>query len=253
VKRSARTRLDTLLVARGVVESREKARALILAGKVAVTGHPAAKPGSLVRGDVEIRVSEPEHPWVSRGGVKLAHALEVFSIDVSGQLGIDIGASTGGFTDVMLQRGARRVIAIDVGHGQLHWRLRTDPRVTLIEGLNARTLDAAALPDLAGGADIVTIDVSFISLTYILPVVPPLLAHPANVVALVKPQFEAGRDEVGRGGLVRDPTVHTRVIEAVTTAAAAVGLARVRVIDSPILGSEGNREFLMHLRTAEDA
>jgi 23S rRNA (cytidine1920-2'-O)/16S rRNA (cytidine1409-2'-O)-methyltransferase len=249
VSRPARTRLDTLLVARGVAESREKARALILAGKVEVVGQPGAKPGSLVRDDADIRVEAPEHPWVSRGGVKLAHALDAFDIDVATQLAIDIGASTGGFTDVMLQRGARRVIAIDVGHGQLHWKLRTDPRVTLIEGLNARTLAASMLPDLGDGADLVTIDVSFISLAHILPVVPPLLGPRANVVALVKPQFEAGRAEVGRGGLVRDPAVHARVVEAVTLAAAAVGLSTVRVIDSPIAGAEGNREFLMHLRS----
>ena len=253
MNRPARTRLDTLLVARGVTESREKARALILAGKVVVVGQPTPKPGSLIREDAEIRVAEPEHPWVSRGGIKLAHALEAFAIDVTGQLAIDIGASTGGFTDVMLQRGARRVVAIDVGHGQLHWKLRTDPRVTLIEGLNARTLDASALPDLGDGAGIVTIDVSFISLTYILPVVPPLLARDANVVSLVKPQFEAGREEVGRGGLVRDPAVHARVVETVTAAAAAVGLSRVRVIDSPVLGAEGNQEFLMHLKKRHEA
>ena len=253
MNRSARTRLDTLLVARGVAESREKARALILAGKVTVVGHPTPKPGSLVRDDAEVRVAEPEHPWVGRGGIKLARALEAFAIDVGGQLGIDIGASTGGFTDVMLQRGARRVIAIDVGHGQLHWKLRTDPRVTLIEGLNARMLDASALPDLGDGAGIVTIDVSFISLTHILPVVPPLLAREANVISLVKPQFEAGREEVGRGGLVRDPSVHARVVETVTAAAAAVGLSRVGVIDSPVLGAEGNREFLMHLKRAQEA
>jgi 23S rRNA (cytidine1920-2'-O)/16S rRNA (cytidine1409-2'-O)-methyltransferase len=248
VNRPTRTRLDTLLVARGVAESRERARALILAGKVSVAGHPQPKPGSLIREDAEIRVAESDHPWVGRGGIKLAHALDLFQIDVSTQLAIDIGASTGGFTDVLLQRGARRVIAIDVGHGQLHWKLRTDPRVTLIEGLNARTLKPALLPDLADGAGIITIDVSFISLTHILPVVPPLLGADAHVVALVKPQFEAGRAEVGRGGLVRDPAVHTRVVEAVTAGAAAVGLSRVRVIDSPILGAEGNREFLLHLR-----
>ena len=248
MNRPARTRLDTLLVARGFAESREKARALILAGKVEVVGHPQTKPGSLVREDAEIRVDAPAHPWVGRGGVKLAHALDVFEIDVAAKLAIDIGASTGGFTDVMLQRGARRVIAIDVGHGQLHWKLRTDPRVTAIEGLNARTLAASMLPDLGEGADLVTIDVSFISLAHIFPVVPSLLASGANVVALVKPQFEAGRHEVGRGGVVRDPAVHARVVDAVTAAAAAVGLSRVRVIDSPIAGAEGNREFLMHLK-----
>ena len=245
---AARTRLDTLLVARGLVESREKARALILAGKVKVAGHAAVKAGSPVPQDAAIEIATPEHPWVSRGGIKLAHALDVFHIDVRDRVAIDVGASTGGFTDVLLERGARRVIALDVGHGQLHWRLRTDPRVTVVEGVNARTLTGASLPNLDEGADIVTIDVSFISLAHILPVVPGLLAPSADVVALVKPQFEAGRADVRRGGLVHDPEVHARVIDEVTTAAAKVGLSRAGLIESPITGAEGNREFLMHLR-----
>lgn len=243
-----RTRLDTLLVARGLVESRERARALILAGKVDVAGRPAAKAGSLVPTDVEIRVAAAEHPWVSRGGIKLAHALDAFQIDVNGRLGIDLGASTGGFTDVLLQRGARHVIAIDVGHGQLHWKLRSDPRVTVIEGVNARSLTLTDLPGLAVGARIVTIDVSFISLRHILPVLPPLLTTDADIVVLVKPQFEAGREDVRRGGLVHDPAVHARVIDQVTDSAGAVGLSRLGLVESPITGAEGNREFLMHLR-----
>ena len=245
---AARTRLDTLLVARGLVESREKARALILAGKVKVAGQATVKAGSPVPQDADIEIATPEHPWVSRGGIKLAHALDVFHIDVRDRVGIDVGASTGGFTDVLLERGARHVIALDVGHGQLHWKLRTDPRVTVVEGVNARTLTRASLPNLDDGAGIVTIDVSFISLAHILPVVPGLLASPADVVALVKPQFEAGRADVRRGGLVHDPDVHARVIDEVTTAAAKVGLSRAGLIESPITGAEGNREFLMHLR-----
>jgi 23S rRNA (cytidine1920-2'-O)/16S rRNA (cytidine1409-2'-O)-methyltransferase len=245
-----RTRLDALLVSRGLVESREKARALILAGKVDVAGQRTLKAGSLVSSDADIRVDAPEHPWVSRGGIKLAHALDTFRLDVAGRLGLDIGASTGGFTDVLLHRGARHVIALDVGHNQLHWKLRSDPRVTVLEGINARTLSAADIPGLGNGAGIVTIDVSFISLRLILPVVPALLAPDADVVALVKPQFEAGRDDVGRGGLVTDPAVHARVIAEVTDAAATVGLKRVALIESPITGAEGNREFLMHLRCA---
>jgi 23S rRNA (cytidine1920-2'-O)/16S rRNA (cytidine1409-2'-O)-methyltransferase len=241
-------RLDTLLVSRGLAESREKARALILAGRVEVAGHPAAKAGTALHRDVEVRVSAPEHPWVSRGGVKLAHALDCFGIDAAGRLALDIGASTGGFTDVLLARRARHVIALDVGHNQLHWKLRSDPRVTVLEGINARAISPADLPGLGGGADIVTIDVSFISLRLILPVVPPLLASDADVLVLVKPQFEAGREDVGRGGLVRDPAVHERVVREVSDAAAAVGLSPVGVIDSPITGAEGNREFLMHLR-----
>jgi 23S rRNA (cytidine1920-2'-O)/16S rRNA (cytidine1409-2'-O)-methyltransferase len=243
-----RRRLDALLVSRGLVESREKARALILAGKVEVTGHPSVKAGLLVRDDVHIRVAEPEHPWVSRGGVKLAHALDVFGIDVAGRLALDIGASTGGFTDVLLQRGARHVIALDVGHNQLHWRLRSDPRVTVLEGVNARALSRADLPGLGEGAGVVTIDVSFISLRHILPVVPALIEPHAEVIALVKPQFEAGRGEVGRGGLVKDAAVHQRVIDEITAAAAAVGLSRVGLVESPITGAAGNREFLMRLR-----
>jgi 23S rRNA (cytidine1920-2'-O)/16S rRNA (cytidine1409-2'-O)-methyltransferase len=240
-------RLDALLVHRGLVESRERARALILAGKVAVTGLQSLKAGSLVATDVEIRVAEPEHPWVSRGGVKLAYAVEAFHLDVRGRLGLDIGASTGGFTDVLLQKGARHVIAVDVGHNQLHWKVRSDQRVTVIEGLNARALSTADLPGLGAGAGIVTVDVSFISLRLILPVIPPLLAPGADVVVLVKPQFEAGREDIERGGLVTDPAVHARVITEVTAAAAAVALTRVAMIESPITGTEGNREFLMHL------
>jgi 23S rRNA (cytidine1920-2'-O)/16S rRNA (cytidine1409-2'-O)-methyltransferase len=248
VRAVSKTRLDTLLVTRGLVESRQKARALILAGKVTVVGHPSAKAGSLVPADSDIRIAEPEHPWVSRGGIKLAHALAAFAIDVTGRLAVDIGASTGGFTDVLLQSGARHVIAIDVGRGQLHWKLRNEPRVTMIEGANARALEPGDLPGLGNGAGIVTVDVSFISLRHILPVIPPLLAPAADVVALVKPQFEAGRRDVGRGGLVTDPAVHARVLEEVTAAAAAVGLPRMGVIESPITGAEGNREFLMHFR-----
>ena len=245
-----RSRLDTVLVARGLAESRERARALIMAGKVSVAGRPAAKAGQLVPDDAEITVLEPEHPWVGRGGIKLAQALASFALDPAARLGLDIGASTGGFTDVLLHGGARRVIALDVGHGQLHWKLRTDPRVTVIEGCNARALTPADLPDLGEGAGIVTVDVSFISLRHILPALPPQLAPGADVVVLVKPQFEAGRTDVARGGVVHDPAVHARVLEEVTAAAAAVGLTRVGLIESPITGAEGNREYLMHLRCA---
>jgi 23S rRNA (cytidine1920-2'-O)/16S rRNA (cytidine1409-2'-O)-methyltransferase len=250
VTRTGRTRLDTLLVSRGLVESRVRARALILAGKVLVRGQPAPKAGSMVDSDADITIATPEHPWVSRGGIKLAHALDVFAIDVTGRLALDIGASTGGFTDVLLERGAVRVIAIDVGHGQLHWKVRSDPRVTVLEGVNARHLTAADLPDIGPGADIITIDVSFISLRHILPVVPGLLATGGDVVALVKPQFEAGREDVGRGGIVSDPAVHDRVTTAIAAAAAKVGLAPAGMTESPITGAEGNREFLLHLRHA---
>jgi 23S rRNA (cytidine1920-2'-O)/16S rRNA (cytidine1409-2'-O)-methyltransferase len=248
-----KARLDVLLVARGLAESREKAQALILAGSVEVAGHANVKAGMQLPDDVEIRVAAPEHPWVSRGGVKLANALDVFAIDVTGRLGLDIGASTGGFTDVLLQRGARHVLAVDVGHSQLHWKLRSDPRVTLYEGVNARALGRADLPTLGDGADIVTIDVSFISLKYIFPVLPPLLAPHADIVALVKPQFEAGREEVGAGGIVKDAAVHDRVVAEVSNAAAEVGLTRAGLVESPITGTEGNKEFLLHLRPAVGA
>jgi 23S rRNA (cytidine1920-2'-O)/16S rRNA (cytidine1409-2'-O)-methyltransferase len=243
-----RVRLDALVVQRGLAESREKARALVLAGLVDVNGRRVDKAGTMVDAGAEVRVSGPEHPWVGRGGIKLAHALDVFEIDPTGRLALDIGASTGGFTDVLLQRGARHVIALDVGHSQLHWKLRSDARVTVREGVNARLLTRADLPDIGGGVDIVTIDVSFISLRYILPVVPPLLAPGADLITLIKPQFEAGRADVGPGGLVTDPTIHARVIDEVTRAAAAVGLSRAQLADSPITGAEGNREFLARFR-----
>jgi 23S rRNA (cytidine1920-2'-O)/16S rRNA (cytidine1409-2'-O)-methyltransferase len=242
-----RTRLDLLVVARQLVPSRERARALILAGDVLVEGAPVTKAGTAVAQSATITLRQPDHPWVSRGGVKLAHALEAFRIDVAGRVALDIGASTGGFTDVLLARGASHVVALDVGHAQLDWRLRTDPRVVCLEGINARHLTVNQLPIARRSFDLVTIDVSFISLGHILPTVPPLLLPGAHVIALVKPQFEAGRDEVGAGGIVRDPVVHARVIETVTAAAARVGLGRVAVEPSPITGVEGNREFLMLL------
>jgi 23S rRNA (cytidine1920-2'-O)/16S rRNA (cytidine1409-2'-O)-methyltransferase len=244
---TTRMRLDALLVHKGLVESREKARALILAGQVDVGGHGAQKAGTMVDVEADVRVIGPDHPWASRGGLKLAHALETFGVDVTGRLALDIGASTGGFTDVLLQRGARHVIALDVGHGQLHWKLRQDPRVTVIEGANARYLTRADLPDIGAGLDIVTIDVSFISLALIFPVLPPLLAPGAPVIALVKPQFEAGRKEVGKRGVVSKPAVHERVIMEVTTAAAEVGLERRGLTESPVTGAQGNKEFLMLL------
>ena len=198
--------------------------------------------------DADIRVIGPDHPWVGRGGVKLAAALEAFGIDATDRVAFDIGASTGGFTDVWLQRGARHVIALDVGHSQLHWKVRSDPRVTVIENTNARHLQPGDLKDVGAPITRVSIDVSFISLRHIFPVLPALVSRPAEIVALVKPQFEAGRQDVGKGGLVTDPAVHARVVEAVTAAAAEVGLTRAGLIDSPITGAHGNTEFLMHLR-----
>ena len=199
-----------------------------------------------VAADADVALAAPDHPYVGRGGVKLAHALDAFAIAVAGRECLDIGASTGGFTDAMLQRGAARVVALDVGHGQIDWKLRTDPRVVVIEGFNARHLAPADLP---GPVDLVSIDVSFISLRQILPVVPPVLRPGADVVALVKPQFEAGRAEV-RKGVIHDPAVHARVLDEVIAAAAGVGLTAAGSIPSPITGQKGNIEFLLHLRAA---
>jgi 23S rRNA (cytidine1920-2'-O)/16S rRNA (cytidine1409-2'-O)-methyltransferase len=240
-------RLDSLLVERGLAESREKARALILAGKVMVGGHGADKAGTMVPAAADIHVIAPDHPWVSRGGIKLAAALDAFGIDATDRIALDVGASTGGFTDVWLQRGARHVIALDVGHSQLHWKVRSDPRVTVIENTNARHLKPGDLPDAGAPITRVSIDVSFISLHHIFPVLPALVAPPTEIVALVKPQFEAGRKDVGKGGLVTDPAVHARVVANVTAAASEVGLERLAPIDSPITGAQGNAEFLMHL------
>ncbi|MPY88510.1 MAG: TlyA family rRNA (cytidine-2'-O)-methyltransferase [Luteitalea sp.] len=243
-----KVRLDTLLVSRGLAVSRERARAMVLGGRVRVSTVAQPKPGALVDDQVDIDVLGPDHPYVSRGGVKLAHALDVFGVSAAGRKALDIGASTGGFTDVLLRRGATVVVALDVGRGQLDWRLRTDRRVRVVEGVNARTLTPEQLPGDHRAFDIVTMDVAFISLRYILPVVPPLLRPGADVIALVKPQFEAGRAEVGGGGVVRDPAVHARVVDEVTRAAAALGLDARRTTASPITGVEGNIEIFVHLK-----
>lgn len=240
-------RLDQLIVRRGLVESRERAQALILAGQVDVDGHGAVKAGTMVSEHAEVRVLGPDHPWVSRGGVKLAHALDTFGIAVAGRTALDVGASTGGFTDVLLTRGARLVVAVDVGRGQLHWKLRTDPRVHVVEGVNARHLTAADVAALDGPPGVVTVDVSFISLALILPPLLALAAADTDLVTLVKPQFEAGRRDAPKG-IVRDPAVHARVVADLTVKAAAIGWTRLAVTPSPIVGGKGNREFLMHLR-----
>ena len=237
-------RLDQLVVDKGLAPSRERARALILAGQVSVGGRPVTKAGTQVADDADVALIAPDHPYVGRGGVKLAHALDAFHVAVAGREALDIGASTGGFTDVLLQRGAVRVVALDVGHGQIDWKLRNDPRVVVIEEFNARHLQPSDLP---GAVDIVVIDVSFISLRQILPVVPPLLRPGADIVALVKPQFDAGRTEV-RKGIIRDEAIHARVLDEVSAAGAEVGLTRVSSVPSAITGAKGNQEFFLHLR-----
>jgi 23S rRNA (cytidine1920-2'-O)/16S rRNA (cytidine1409-2'-O)-methyltransferase len=240
-----RVRLDHLVVEKGLAPTRERARALILAGQVSVDGQPATKAGTQVDPGADVALIAPDHPYVGRGGVKLAHALDTFHISIDGREALDIGASTGGFTDVLLKRGATRVVAIDVGHGQIDWTLRNDPRVIVIEHYNARHL---RLADLPGPVDIVTIDVSFISLRQILPAVPAVLRPSGDVIALVKPQFEAGRSEI-RKGVIRDSAVQARVVEEVSAAAREVGLTPVASTPSPITGAKGNVEFLLHLRS----
>jgi 23S rRNA (cytidine1920-2'-O)/16S rRNA (cytidine1409-2'-O)-methyltransferase len=245
-----KTRLDLLLVTRGLAKSRERARALVLAGDVEVDGRPVTKAGASVDDGASITLRVPDHPWVGRGGVKLAHALAAFGIDVAGKVALDVGASAGGFTHVLLERGAARVVALDVGQGQLEWKLRQDPRVVVLEGVNARYLAPEQLPADVPAFDVVTIDVSFISLRLILPAVAPVVAPAGRVIALVKPQFEAGRAEVGKGGIVRDPAVHERVVAEVAAAAHQVGLERVAIEPSPVEGAEGNREFFLLLAPA---
>ena len=244
--RAKRVRLDQLLVERGLVDSRARAQALILAGKVRVGDGDSArldhKPGDTIGPETSLEIAQPE-PYVSRGGHKLAAALDAFEIDPDGLAALDVGASTGGFTDVLLQRGARHVYALDVGRGQLADRLRRDERVTSMERTNARTLTASSLPE---PVRIAVIDVSFISLDKVLGPVAATLAPGAPIVALVKPQFEAGKGRTDHG-VVRDPAIHREVLERVVAAAAALGLGTRAVIASPILGSEGNREFLVHL------
>lgn len=238
--KSAKERLDKLLVTRGLAETRARAQALILAGQVFSGEQRMEKAGQLVAVELPLAV-KAQMPFVGRGGLKLAAALDQFGVEAEGRHCLDIGASTGGFTDCLLQRGAARVVALDVGHGQLDWKLRQDPRVEVRENVNARYLQPA---DFAAPFDLVVADVSFISLTKILPVAPALLRPGAIVITLIKPQFEVGREEVGRGGIVRDEAAQRRVVEEVSQCAAALGLRMRGVIDSPILGADGNREFL---------
>jgi len=240
-----KSRLDALLVARGLAPTRAKAQALVLAGLVEVDGRPAEKAGQAFDDAVAIRVAGPEHPYVSRGGVKLAAALDHFALDPRGRVCLDVGASTGGFTDCLLQRGAARVYAVDVGWGQLDAKLRSDPRVVVREKLNARSLTAADVPEPVALA---AVDVSFISLRLVLPAVVPLVEKGGAVVALVKPQFEAGRGEVPRGGVVRSEATRRRVVDEILTAGRGLGFEVLGEIGSPIRGARGNAEFLVGFR-----
>jgi 23S rRNA (cytidine1920-2'-O)/16S rRNA (cytidine1409-2'-O)-methyltransferase len=242
----AKRRADQLLVDQGLAESRAKAQALIIAGLVSADGHRIDKPGTGLPEETPLALAGRDHPWVSRGGVKLAFALDHFGIDISGATALDIGASTGGFTDVLLTRGAARVHTVDVGRGQLAWKLRQDPRVIVHEGVNARYLTAA---DISDPIDIITCDASFIGLATVLPAALTLAKPTALLVALIKPQFEAGPRAVGKGGVVRDSAVHRAVCDAaVAWVAAQPGWSVVGIAESPITGPAGNREFLLFAR-----
>jgi len=245
----AKRRADQLLVERGLAESRAKAQALIIAGLVSSGGRRIDKPGVPLPEDAELALAGRDHPWVSRGGLKLAFALDHFAIDVRGAVALDIGASTGGFTDVLLARGAARVHAVDVGRGQLAWKLRQDPRVIVHEGVNARYLSRA---DIADSIDLITCDASFIGLATVLPAPLSLAAERAGLVALIKPQFEAGPAEVGKGGVVRDPAVHKAVCDRVAAwVGAQPGWTVIGIAESPIQGPAGNREFLLYARRGQ--
>jgi 23S rRNA (cytidine1920-2'-O)/16S rRNA (cytidine1409-2'-O)-methyltransferase len=240
-----RVRADLALVDQGLAPSREKARALILAGEVLAGDRPIAKAGDLIDDGAELRLRSAPMPYVSRGGIKLAHALDAFAVDVTGVVALDVGASTGGFTDCLLQRGAARVYCVDVGQGQLDWKLASDPRVRVLDRVNIRLAPPDLLPERA---DVVVIDVSFISLRLVLPALPPLVRPGGPVVALVKPQFEVGRADVGKGGIVRDEAARARALAEVRAAAAALGYAVGADTVSPITGGKGNVEFLLALR-----
>jgi 23S rRNA (cytidine1920-2'-O)/16S rRNA (cytidine1409-2'-O)-methyltransferase len=247
--RSAKRRLDTILVERGLAETRAKAQALILAGAVWSGDRRLDKPGTTLGADAPIALKGRDHPWVSRGGVKLAHALGHFAIDPAGAAALDIGASTGGFTDVLLEGGARRVYAVDVGHGQLDWRLRNDPRVVVLERVNARHLSAREVPEPPG---LIVCDASFIGLETVLPAALALAAPEARLVALIKPQFEVGPARVGKGGVVRDPALHREVCDRIAHWLERVGWPVQGLVESPIRGPEGNVEFLISAKRGRD-
>jgi len=248
--RVKKERLDKLLVEQGLVQSRERARALILAGKVVVNDHRVDKAGTRFDVDAELRIKGEDIPYVSRGGLKLAKALQVFPVDLQGRVAIDVGASTGGFTDCLLQHGASRVFAVDVGYGQLAWALREDPRVVNFERCNIRHL---APDQLDEKPSLAVIDASFISLSKVLPPTLALLTEKAEILALIKPQFEVGRGKVGKGGVVRDAGLQQQVVDDIRELAVSLGCEVGGVVESPILGPNGNREFLIYLRKGESS
>jgi 23S rRNA (cytidine1920-2'-O)/16S rRNA (cytidine1409-2'-O)-methyltransferase len=241
----AKTRLDILVVDRGLAPSRERARALILAGQVTVDGAPATKAGTAISEQADVRLVQPDHPYVGRGGIKLAHALDVFHVDPAGRDALDIGASTGGFTDVLLRHGARQVVAVDVGYGQLAWRIRQDDRVVVHDRTNVRDVDLATVGE---PVDLVVGDLSFISLVLVLDPLLAVTADDGDLVLMVKPQFEVGRERVGKGGVVRDLALRTEAVETVADAAAARGWGARGVTVSPLPGPSGNVEFFVWLR-----
>jgi len=237
-------RLDLILLERGLVPSRQRARALIMSGNVLVNNQMKDKPGALVSKNDPILIKGQNNPYASRGGLKLEKALQAFTISVEGMVCLDVGASTGGFTDCLLQHGATRVFAVDVGYGQLAWKLRQDPRVVVIERMNIRHMPGTILP---GPIDLISIDVSFISLKIVVPAVLKFLKQDGKILALIKPQFEVGKGHVGKGGVVRDPLQHQAVIRNLSDFFSRTGLDCESVIPSPILGPKGNREFIMML------
>ncbi len=240
-----RERLDSVLVARGFVQSRERAKALIAEGKVIVDHEKVDKPGTSIGVEAEIELIGPDLPYVSRGGLKLEGALRAFGVDPTGMVVLDVGASTGGFTDCVLQRGAKKVYAVDVGYGQLAWSLRTDPRVVNLERTNIRYLSREAIDE---AVDLILIDVSFISIAKFLSRLLAFLKGGGRIVALIKPQFEVGKGEVGKGGVVKDPSLHRKVIDRLIGLSMDLGLEVLGVVESHLLGPKGNKEFFIHLR-----
>jgi 23S rRNA (cytidine1920-2'-O)/16S rRNA (cytidine1409-2'-O)-methyltransferase len=243
-------RLDMAVFEKGFARSRQAARSMIMAGEILVNNTPVDKPGALVDASAVIICKQAESPYVSRGGLKLEHALKTLQLDINGCVCMDVGASTGGFTDCLLKFGAKSVYAVDVGYGQLDWRLRQDPRVIVIERTNIRYIPPDALPE---PFDIITIDVSFISLKIVIPAVTPFLKKGGKVLALIKPQFEVGKGLVGKGGVVRDPKLHEMVIDDLSAFFSASGWICGQVVPSPVLGPKGNREFMMYLIAGPDS